>query len=273
MNINSLTQKSEKSVSVLSACNLTVVFFSLSFQLRAKMGLQQQGEMQPSLDDNTDQLQNPCPAENTQCSETSLENILSSSTSARPEVSNDAPEREILKLQQQLLDYFKKPQPTEERDCYADWLRSLFHSFDTSLFRRCQKEISGVIFKYQELNESMPPNTTTSLPASSSQSLHPSKEQPDSHQSRTSKQPCNMRWQPHPSTWPTNVQNQSVSLWRSQDVQWLQQQQLQQPGRQDLAQNACTTMTFSNSTRQGDSQENNRGTGLDICTFLVEGEQ
>ena len=200
--------------------------------------------------------------------------INSARPEARPEKKRrEEQEREIFKLQRQLLDHFKKPQPTEERDCFADWLRSVFHSFDTALFRRCQREISGMVFKYQEMNESQTQTSTASVPAPSSQALRPPMEQSNNQQPGTSQpqQLCSMQWQPNPSSWPTNVQNPQVSVWGSQDVQWVQQQQLQQQVRQ--APTPSPVLTFSNPTQQGSSQEYDGGASLNMCTFVVERDQ
>ena len=220
------------------------------------MGLQQQSE-QPCLDeDDIDEPEPPRPAVSAQCSLSPVgtQSSTGSVTSARSEKKQDQQERDIYKLQQQLLDHLKKPQPTEERDCYADWLRSVFHSFDNSLFRRCQREISSVVVRYQDLNES-PQEIITAVPASSSQSLQPTTDHVDNQQQGTSQpqQLCSMQWQSHPSTWPTNVHNPHVSVWGSQDVQWVQQQQIQQEGPQAAAANPA--MTFSSLTQQSENQE------------------
>ena len=226
------------------------------------MGLHQLTEVQSCIEkDNTDQPPALRPAVNTQSSETPIETTPSSGgsvTSARPK---------------QLLDYFRKPQPTEEQDCYADWLRSVFSFF--RLFRRCQRcqrEISGVVFKYKDLNENQP-QVAIAAPAPSTQALRSPMEQPDSQQTGTSQhqQMCSTGWQPLPLAWSSNVHNHHVSVWGSREVQWVQQQQFQQARPVSVSNPA---MTFSSPPHKGGSQEYRLIWKLgDICFLRVQNDK
>ena len=130
--------------------------------------------------------------------------------------------QQFLTIQKQLLDRLR-PEGDTERDAFMDWLRSAVHNLEHSLWRRCQRELLDVMYRYIVENDAL-----RNKKQSSGQPAAGSSSQPGvfSHTipsgSYCQAQP-NQAWQPGPQYWPATVQN-PTSVWGSMDSSWVQQQ-------------------------------------------------
>ncbi|XP_015249029.1 PREDICTED: uncharacterized protein LOC107096748 [Cyprinodon variegatus] len=70
-----------------------------------------------------------------------------------PEESNnqvDERSQQFLVLQQQL-----RPEGDKERDAFAEWLRSAMHNFEHTIWRRCQRELTDVMYRFIAENDAL----------------------------------------------------------------------------------------------------------------------
>lgn len=129
----------------------------------------------------------------------------------------EARSQQMLVLNQQVLDRIK-PNVDKERDAFVDWLRSVINDLDHEVWRRCQQQISNTLYKYivenDRLKRQQTPATNPPIPSVSKQS---------NISLQGSSQTCSAMWQPPPSHWPNHTSS-SVSVWQSQDGNWINQQ-------------------------------------------------
>ena len=124
-------------------------------------------------------------------------------------------------MQKRLLDHIR-PESDGERDAFSEWLRSALRNLEHSLWRRCQRELSDVMYRFIVENDNL--RTKTKAPC---QSLSGPPSQSGNYGQITSANFCqnqsNQTWQPGPQYWPASVQN-PTSVWGSMDSSWVQQQ-------------------------------------------------
>ncbi|MEQ2206192.1 hypothetical protein XENOCAPTIV_025272 [Xenoophorus captivus] len=75
------------------------------------------------------------------------------------DVSNNHPaerSQQFLVLQQQELPDQRRPEgDNKERDAFAEWLRSAMHNFEHSIWRRCQRELTDVMYRFIAENDAL----------------------------------------------------------------------------------------------------------------------
>ena len=59
----------------------------------------------------------------------------------------------LINLHGELLAKLNRPYVVQERDSFADWVRTCVHQFTAPRFRQCQREITQVIHRLQEAQE------------------------------------------------------------------------------------------------------------------------
>ena len=132
--------------------------------------------------------------------------------------------QQMLALNQQVLDRLVPTSSTDrEKDAFVDWFKSVIHELDHDLWRRCQQEISNILYRYIGENDQLKKQQISSAFAPSFLSQN----KQSANQPQDSVQTCSAMWQPQPSQWP-NQPTSSVSVWHSQDANWVAQQFPQQ---------------------------------------------
>lgn len=68
----------------------------------------------------------------------------------------DERSQQVLVLQQhQPLDQLRLEGDSKERDAFTEWLRSAMHNFEHSIWRRCQRELNDIMYRYIAENDSL----------------------------------------------------------------------------------------------------------------------
>ncbi|KAH3854491.1 hypothetical protein DPMN_097034 [Dreissena polymorpha] len=137
---------------------------------------------------------------------------------------------QMLNLQQQVLDRIR-PSADREMEAFVHWVRSVI------LQRRCQQEISITIYRYIGENDLLKRQQPQEL-SQYRQSFQPRQD---------SSQACVNTWMSPPSQWPSRP-TYGISVWHTQDANWLAQtfpQQYPQQQHRTLtqlqpAQSGCT---------------------------------
>jgi len=143
-----------------------------------------------------------------------------------------------------------------ERETFVEWMRSVIYGLDHGLWRRCQRELTSVMYRYQTANDDCK-NELTSAATSSSQS-------------------ASYQWQPPPHQWPTQpIRN--ISPWQSQDAYWIAHQYSQylaQPQSQTAPQfphPAAYTLTQLRPVRQATAPAASTGQRCEGMSQRCEG--
>lgn len=57
--------------------------------------------------------------------------------------------------QHRLLDQLRREGDSKERDAFTEWLRSAMHNFEHSVWRRCQRELNDVMYRFIAENDAL----------------------------------------------------------------------------------------------------------------------
>lgn len=123
---------------------------------------------------------------------------------------------QFLSMQKQLLSQIR-PSGDKDRDSFIDWLRTEMHNLEHNLWRRCQRDLSDVMYRYIAENDTLQSRKQSTCIVS-----EVSPNQPSSSSMSFSHRPT-QGWQPAPHFWPSSIQN-PTSVWGSMDSTWVQQQ-------------------------------------------------
>ena len=89
-----------------------------------------------------------------------------------------------------------------ERETFVEWMRSVINGLDHGLWRRCQRELTSVLYRYQAENDDWKTELTPAATATATTAA-------SSSQSASS---SSYQWQPPPHQWPTQP-IPSISPW------------------------------------------------------------
>ena len=126
---------------------------------------------------------------------------------------------QFLSIQKELLGQLR-PNGDKERHTFIEWLRSVVHSLEQTMWRRCQRELSDVMYRIIAENDSLQARKQTQFQATE---VSPNQSAVNLTQSAPICNRPSASWQPGPYYWPSSAQN-SPSVWRSMDPAWVQQQ-------------------------------------------------
>ncbi|XP_014675988.1 PREDICTED: uncharacterized protein LOC106815965 [Priapulus caudatus] len=83
-----------------------------------------------------------------------------------------------------------------ERETFVDWMGSVIHKLDHGLWRRCQRELTSVLYRHLDENDELKTKPTTTPAATPTATAAAPSSQSVSSPS--------YRWQPPPHQWPTH---------------------------------------------------------------------
>ena len=170
--------------------------------------------------------------------------------------------KEMSEFQEKLLQRLR-PQGNPERETFIEWVRSVVMELPHDAWRRCQKELNQLIYRYIEEGDRY------------KQQQEKQVQVPLEHQAGTSqcftgrRQPAEC-WQPPPQVWPQHPVGPQESVWGSQDPAWVAHQFSDQqlpPGQPDRPQSAPNLLIRQSTPKQG-VQDPPPQQNLSFGTFL-----
>lgn len=129
---------------------------------------------------------------------------------------------QVLSMQKQLLSHLR-PSGDKERDTFIDWMRSAVHSLEHTVWRRCQRELSDVMYRVIAENDNLQARKQNQNQYMAAE-VSPNQSSVNVRQTSPSfAHGPSAAWQPAPQFWPSSVQN-PTSVWGSMDSSWVHQQ-------------------------------------------------
>lgn len=160
-----------------------------------------------------------------------------------------------MKLQQQLLQGIT-PTGDKERLGFTEWIRSTVLSLNHNLWRRCQRDMTDLLYRYIEMNDAAKESSDGSSTASTA-FPHPGHAAtghaapPNVNTEPYQPPPGQQMWQPPPHQWPAQVSN-PTSVWGTMEPQWMQQQfptmNYQSPAPESQGRSSSAPATIPTST-------------------------
>ena len=118
--------------------------------------------------------------------------------------------QQLINLQQQLLTRIK-PEGDQERVAFADWVHSALVNMDHGIWRRCQKDISDIVYRYIRENDAArrPADVSPAAhgPSAVGPPAPPVYQGPSASGMPHALAPQQQLWQPGPQHWPSTMQN------------------------------------------------------------------
>ncbi|XP_013386501.1 uncharacterized protein LOC106155992 [Lingula anatina] len=132
----------------------------------------------------------------------------------------------LISMQQQLLEHLK-PQGDQERLGFADFVRSTLMTFNHECWRRCQKDMTQLLWRYIDENDAasrlqrlpFASNPIHPIPTPATTPCYPAPPPALGLSGQTATQTL---WQHPPNQWQTNPENPTY-VWGSAESRWPQQ--------------------------------------------------